>query len=122
MIEVENNAFETTLGSYCWDGNGQSTCVDTNGSKQLLQGKDKIKVKPGEEITFAMDYEPQPNQFHVLQIGKNEEVEVSVTNNSFKAPLEKGIYYYSFAVWWMDEEVDNLSRGSADYHFFINVE
>lgn len=122
MVEVGNKSYETTLGSYCWGGNGQSTCVDTAGPKELLKGKEQIKVKPGEKIIFAMNYEPQPNEFHVLQISESDEVEVSVKDNSFSAPLLKGVYYYSYGVWWMDEQEENVSNGDAFYNFVIEVE
>ncbi|MFD1607407.1 hypothetical protein [Oceanobacillus luteolus] len=35
MVEVRNQSYETILGSYCWGGNGQSTCVDTAGQKNF---------------------------------------------------------------------------------------
>jgi hypothetical protein len=92
------------------------------GPKELLRGKEKIKVKPGEEITFTLNHEPQPNEFHVLQISESNEAEVSVIDNSFSAPLQKGVYYYSYGVWWMDEQEENVSNGDASYHFVIKVE
>ncbi|RDW16437.1 hypothetical protein CWR48_16870 [Oceanobacillus arenosus] len=102
MVEVGNKSYEAPLGSYCWGKNGQSTCVDTVGPKELLKGKEPIKVKPGEKIILEMNDEPQPNQVQVLQISENDEVEVSVKDNRFSAPLQEGVYYYSYGVWWMD--------------------
>lgn len=116
-IEVGNNSYETILGTYCW----QAECVDTVGPEELLKGKEPIKIKPGEKITFVMNYEPKPNEFHVLQIGESEEVEVNVKDNSFTAPLQKGVYYYSYGVWWMDAKVENVSHGDAFYNFVIEV-
>jgi hypothetical protein len=121
-IEVGSNSYETILGTYCWRGDGQGRCVDTAGPEELLKGKEPIKVKPGEKITFVMNYEPKPNKFHVLQISESKEVEVSLKNNSFTAPIQKGVYYYSYGVWWMDDKEENLSHGDAFYNFVIEVE
>lgn len=122
VIEAGDTSIETTLGSYCWQGNGQATCIDTGGPQELLEEKEPIQVEAGEKMTFVMDYEPQPNKFHVLQISDNEEVAVTVEENSFTAPSEAGVYYYSFGVWWMDEEQENVSHGDAFYNFVIEVE
>ena len=39
FIEIENGRFETTLGTYCWNGGGKGTCIDTAGPIELLEGK-----------------------------------------------------------------------------------
>ncbi|GIN91892.1 hypothetical protein J6TS1_50060 [Siminovitchia terrae] len=117
FIEIDNERFETTLGTYCWKG----TCIDTAGPIELLKGKKSIKVKSGENITFVMDYEPKPNEFHVVQMSNNKETEVMVKDNRFTAPAKSGVYYYSYGVWWMDEKEANLSHGDAFYAFVLEV-
>ncbi len=122
LLKINNETYETTLGTYCWNGEGVSTCVDTAGPVELLEGKQPIKVKPGENITFVMDYNPKPNEFYVLQIHDNEEHAIEVKDNSFSAPAQKGVYYYSYGVWWMDEKVEHLSHGDAFYAFALEVD
>lgn len=122
FIKINHDTYETKLGSYCWEGKGVSTCVDTAGPIELLEGKKPIKVKPGERITFVMDYQPKPNETHVVLFHEKEEKEIGVTDQSFTAPLQKGIYYYSYGVWWMDEKIENLSHGDAFYAFALEVE
>jgi uncharacterized lipoprotein NlpE involved in copper resistance len=117
LIKIGNETYETTLGSYCWNG----SCVDTAGPVELLEGKKPIKVKPGENVTFVMDYEQKPNKFHIVQKIENRETKVVVEDNRFVAPKEKGIYYYSYGVWWMDEKEANLSHGDASYAFALEV-
>jgi len=68
-----------------------------------------------------MDYEPKPNEIHVSQINNNKETEVQAENNRFSAPMEKGIYYYSYVTGWMDEKQENVSNGDAVYAFVIEV-
>ncbi|MDN3015598.1 hypothetical protein PH210_05165 [Paenibacillus sp. BSR1-1] len=116
-IKIGNVKYETKLGTYCWKG----TCVDTAGPVDLLKGKEPIKVNPGERISFIMDYEPKPNEFHVSQISESIENEVLVKDNSFSVPIQKGVYYYSYGVWWMDEKEKNLSHGDAFYAFVLEV-
>lgn len=117
-IEIEGETHETTLGTYCW-GN---TCVDTVGPIEILEGKDPIKIKPGETISVEMNYEPKPNEFHVLQMSDGMETEVTLQDNHFTAPTEQGIYYYSYGAWWMDEKEENVSNGDAFYAFVLEVE
>ncbi|MFE3573347.1 hypothetical protein [Lysinibacillus sp. NPDC059133] len=118
FIEIENKKFETTLGTYCW----QNGCVDTVGPVEMLEGKKPIKVKSGEKITLVMDYESKPNEFHVAQISDNKETEVMVKDNRFTAPTQRGVYYYSYGVWWMDEKEANVSHGDAFYAFVLEVD
>jgi len=118
FIEIENKKFETTLGTYCW----QNGCVDTAGPVELLEGQKPIKVKSGETITLVLDYETKPNEFHVAQISGNKETKVVVKDNRFTAPTQRGVYYYSYGVWWMDEKEANVSNGDAFYAFVLEVE
>lgn len=121
MIEIGNKKVETTLGTYCWQDDGTGSCVDTVGPVELLKGKSPVKVKPGEDITFLMDYKPKPNEIHLMLMNHEKETEVPVDNNRFTAPAQKGIYYYSYGVWWMDEKEANTSNGDASYVFALEV-
>ncbi|KKI89294.1 hypothetical protein WQ54_27395 [Bacillus sp. SA1-12] len=116
-IKIGNEKYETKLGTYCWKG----VCADTAGPVDLLKGKEPIKVIPGEKIFFIMDYEPKPNEFHLIQINEKNENEILVKENGFSAPTQKGVYYYSYGVWWMDEKEENLSHGDAFYAFVLEV-
>ena len=117
-IEIDNKKFETTLGTYCWP----NKCVDTAGPVELLEGQKPIKVKAGENIILVMEYEPKPNEFSVVQMNDKKETEVMVKDNRFTAPTQRGVYYYSYGVWWKDEKEANLSRGDAFYAFALEVD
>jgi hypothetical protein len=121
MISIGNEIYETKLGSYCWQNGNTGACVDTVGPVDLLADAPPIRVKPGELITFVMNYEPQPNEFHVVQMTENKETDIELKENHIIAPEEKGIYYYSYGVWWMDENKKNVSHGDAFYAFVIEV-
>lgn len=121
MIKIGEETFLTKLGSYCWTVKNKSTCVDTAGPVELLKNENPIQVKAGEKVTFEMDYEPKPNEKHLLQINEDREMDVVVTDNHFSAPMEKGVYYYSYGVWWMDKKEANVSNGDAFYAFVLEV-
>jgi len=118
FVEVGSERVETVLGTYCWS----SMCVDTAGPIELMEGKETIKVQPGETITMVMDYEPQPSETSLYMYQESQETEVDVLDNQFTAPTEKGIYYYSYGVWWMSEKEENVSYGDAFYAFALEVE
>ena len=120
-IEIDGVKHETKLGSYCWGSNGKGECVDTAGPVELLEDDEPIQIKSGEQITLTMDYTPKPNEIHLSQIKNNDEMEIEINNQKFTAPDEKGIYYYSYGVWWMDEKEENVSRGDAFYAFVLEV-
>jgi hypothetical protein len=121
-IEINNKRFETTLGTYCWSSEGKGICVDKAGPVELLEEKKPIQVSTGVNIKFGMDFNPKPNQIHVIQISNSgKSAEVVVHNYQFTAPAEKGVYYYSYGVWWMDEKEDHLSHGDASYAFALEV-
>ncbi|AIF42087.1 hypothetical protein [Virgibacillus sp. SK37] len=116
-LKTDNKQYDTKLGTYCWNGE----CVDTVGPAELLENKEPIQVQAGEQITLNMDYTPKPNEIHLSQIRNGDEVEVEVNHNQFIAPDEKGIYFYAYSVWWVDEEDENLSHGDASYAFALEV-
>lgn len=122
-IEIDSESYETILGSYCWDiSKGESECVDTAGPVDLLKDEEPIQIKAGEQIKLNMDYKPKPNKMHLSQLENDDEVEIEINDNQFTAPDEKGTYFYSYGVWWMDEEDKDLSHGDAFYAFVIEVQ
>ena len=122
-VEIDSESYETILGSYCWDiSKGESECVDTAGPVDLLKDEEPIQIKAGEQIKLNMDYKPKPNKMHLSQIENGDEVEIEINDNQFTAPDEKGTYFYSYGVWWMDEEDKDLSHGDAFYTFVIEVQ
>lgn len=116
QVQIDNKTYDTTLGAYCW-GN---TCVDTAGPVELLEDKAPIDVQAGEEITIDIKYKIETDEVHLMQIQGDEEVERTVTNHQFPAPEEEGIYYYSYGVWWMDDD-EAYSLGDAFYAFALKV-
>ncbi|MDQ0270374.1 hypothetical protein [Cytobacillus purgationiresistens] len=123
LIEANGKTYETVLGSYCWSEGFHSTCVDTAGPIELLKDREPIKVKPGESITILMDYKPKPKEYELYQVKENnKDTEISLQDHQFTGPSSKGVYFYSYGVWWLDEEDSNMSNGDAFYAFSIEVE
>lgn len=123
-VEINGESYKAVLGSYCWDDSkGTAECVDTGGPVELLKDEEPIQVKAGAEIKLTMDYTPKPNKIHFTRIIEDgEELEVVIHDNQFTAPTEKGTYFYSYGVWWMDEDDENLSHGDAFYAFAVEVQ
>jgi hypothetical protein len=109
-IEIDGKRYDTVLGTYCW----KYECVDTASAKDVLKNESPIPVESGTTVTFGMDYEPMPNEVHLNQTSEDgeTEVEVALSGNSFKAPEEKGLYFYDYGVWWSEGDVSN---GDAFY-------
>ncbi|WP_338751072.1 hypothetical protein [Bacillus sp. FJAT-52991] len=121
-VQIGEQTYKTTLGSYCWSGEGKNTCVDKAGPVELLVEKTPIKVSPGEKITFLIDHKQKPSKVEAVQFHKNKETDVLVKDHQLTAPMEKGVYYYSYGVWWNDEKEPDVSNGDAFYAFVIEVE
>ncbi|WP_349410034.1 hypothetical protein [Pseudalkalibacillus sp. SCS-8] len=117
-IEIGNEEYRTTLGTYCW----KNTCADAVGPFEMLKGKTPIHVRSGETISLNIDYKPKPNKFHLVQIVDENKKEVPLKDNQFTAPQKQGVYYYSYGVWWKDEQKKNGSHGSAFYAFVLKVD
>ncbi|MGM8366383.1 hypothetical protein ACLIBG_13020 [Virgibacillus sp. W0181] len=116
-VEIDNEKHLAKLGTYCW-GN---ECVDTAGPVELLEGQEPLQVQPNAPIKLRMDFSPKPDTAHVLQINGDKEMEVDIKDNRLTAPDEPGVYYYSYGVWWMDAEEENVAHGDAFYVFAVEV-
>lgn len=120
-IQAGGRTYETKLGTYCWSTSSGGKCVDAVGPEQLLKGKQPITVKPGAEIAFKIDYEPQPNEFHLSQISGSDYADVPLEGQTFRAPSQPGLYYYTYGVWWKDPKDPRVSNGDAFYSFALKV-
>ena len=96
-------------------------CCSTASPVKLLEDVEPIQIKSGGQITLTMDYTPKPSEIHLSQIKNNDEMEIEINDQKFTAPDKKGIYYYSYGVWWMDEKEENVSHGDAFYAFVLEV-
>lgn len=65
--------------------------------------------------------ESSPNKMTGSKINGNKETDVLVEDNHFTAPMEKGVYYYSYGVWRMDKKEANVSNSDAFYAFVLEV-
>ncbi|MFC7364065.1 MULTISPECIES: hypothetical protein [Bhargavaea] len=121
-LDIHDEMYGTILGSYCWSSVRVAECVDTVGPVELMEDKEPIKVQAGEQILLVMDFEPKPNEIHLSRIENSNETEVKIRNQTFTAPIDKGIYYYVYSVKWLDEKEENLSHGDAFYAFAFEVQ
>ncbi|MEN2466873.1 hypothetical protein [Ornithinibacillus sp. FSL M8-0202] len=120
-VEIAGQQYETVLGAYCWKKTTTAECVDVAGAEILLKDKEPIEIEAGETVTFGMDFEPLPNEVHLTQTSNKKSNDVAVTNFTFTAPEEEGVYYYDIGVWWMDESNEDVSNGNAIYAIALKV-
>lgn len=118
---IGNEKHVMKLGSYCWKSNFSSICVDSAGPVELVSSEKPIQIKPGAEISFAINGDSKPNEYHLSQFHEEKVRKLDVRTNTFKAPDTPGTYVYGYSVWWMSEEEENVSDGDALYAFPIEV-
>jgi hypothetical protein len=116
-LEINDHLYETKTGTYCW----KNTCVDKAGPLELLKTEKPIEVKANESLALTIKHKRQPNERHMVQIQNKHEVDVPLKKSKLKAPSKAGTYYYSYSVWWMDENQKNVSNGDALYAFVLEV-
>jgi len=121
-IFVGDQMYNTKLGTYCWKGLMSHKCVDTAGAIALLVGEKPIIVQPNEKIEIRVKSNLKPDEYSLTVLSEGTEKSVNIKKNLFSAPKEKGIYYYAFSAWWMDENRQNISNGDAYYAFVLKVE
>ncbi len=121
-IFVGDQMYNTKLGTYCWKGLMSHKCVDNAGAIELLKGEEPIVVQPNEKIEIRVKSNLKPDEYNLTVLNEEAEKSVKIKKYIFSAPKEKGIYYYAFSAWWMDENRQNISNGDAYYAFVLKVE
>lgn len=121
FVEVGGQRYETVLGTYCWRGEKAGRCVDTVGPVELLAGKEPIPVQPGETIRIIVEGKLKPTEVSLELLKDSGGISVELKDDHFHAPLEKGVYYYTFGAWWRAEDPLHGSLGDAFYAFVIEV-
>ena len=118
-VVVKNTEFSTRQGSYCWSNGNVSECIDTIHPGEMLTDEDAIVVSPGETISLKIGRKPIEQELSVESDDNHQSSSVDLEDNTFKAPLEKGIYTYLFFARWDDN--GNGTRGDSSNAFKIEV-
>ena len=115
---------QATLDKYCWEEKRKTCALEATPSKEILQGRRRIRLNQGEKVIFSLAASKppsltellQPNKIELIQTKNDEEYTFEVKNKEFTAPNEKGIYYYS-AILTFDGDI----KGEAIYAFSLSV-
>jgi hypothetical protein len=106
--------------SYCWSGGGKGKCADYPSPDEMLKDKPKEPITANEILTYKFEAR-EPSELTVTRYNNGTITQESLLGRSFRAPSDKGIYYYSLsAVWWKDKE-KRITDGSSNYTFVIEV-
>ncbi|WP_246945368.1 hypothetical protein [Bacillus pinisoli] len=118
IVTVGEENIEVVRASYCWN----TGCVDYAGPPEILGGKLPFQVQKGANIKIRFDYEPKPSSISVSRmLDKDQEwVKDELVDDVLTAPIEEGIYYYDFLVYWHSED-GKYSLGDSYYAFVIEV-
>lgn len=124
-VEVDEENYETELGSYCWQGGatGSGECADKVGPEELLNGKQPIVVQPEAELAIQIDLKRQPDEVALEQVKKDQPINITnFKNMRVTAPKEKSTYFYILQADWANQKEKNISDGDAWYAFHVRVE
>ncbi|MFS0726465.1 hypothetical protein [Paenibacillus sp. 1P07SE] len=102
--------------SYCW----KTVCADYAGGKTMVEGQPVTPVEPGETINIQFDYKPIPTQVSLIEFTETKPVQLPLDNGTFKAPSERGTYYYGISANWLSED-GKYSIGDTSSVFAIEV-
>ena len=117
MITADGKHVKAEQGTYCWAGFIKGECVDMISPPEIIaeHSTKPVKVSPGAEVKIEFAYKPDKHTLGANQwINRNESEGVSVHDNVFKIPKEKGVYIYDVHAAW--------DEGSSSYVFVIEVE
>ncbi|RXZ81741.1 hypothetical protein EBB07_13885 [Paenibacillaceae bacterium] len=117
-ITSDKNQIPVTQSSYCW---GKLGCADYARGKTMLKGKTPTVVVPESNIEVSFDYKPAPTQIAVQQFQDEKTVDAPLVDGYFKAPKEKGVYYYGLSGDWTTDD-GKYSKGSTSSVFVIEVQ
>lgn len=114
-ITVNGEDIPTTQGSYCWNGLLFAQCVDFIYSTplEMAEKHTPTKVMPKEKIKVDFKKEPDSRKIE-LWTSETEIKNISLKDDFFYAPEEKGVYVYHISSWW--------KQGDGNDAFWIEVQ
>ncbi|MCM3291043.1 hypothetical protein M3661_13000 [Paenibacillus sp. MER 180] len=116
-VIVNGESIQVYQSSYCW-GN---TCADYISPEEMLRDKEKETVIANSTIKFRFEGK-QPTETNLSKFHNGAHSQVTISENSFQAPGEKGAYYYSLSATWLKDKEKRISEGSSSYVFVIEVQ
>lgn len=115
-VNVNGESIQVYQSSYCW-GN---TCADYIRPEEMLRDKEKETVIANATIKFRFEGK-QLTEIDLSEYHNGEQTQVTISENSFQAPKEKGAYFYSLFATWLKDKEKRISEGSSSYVFVIEV-
>jgi len=119
-ITVAGQSLIVLLSTHCWNTDSGGYCKDYIGAEEMLKDKPVERVKPGAKIRFAFDSKP-PTEIGVSRARNRSTVDVEMKGNSFAAPKEPGVYYYTLGANWLSDKEKRISEGDAYFVFAVEV-
>jgi hypothetical protein len=117
LIKAGEKALTVYQSSYCWS----TVCADYVDPEDMLKDKPMEQVESGAPISFVFKNVKQPTEINVTRSQNGTFTQEALIGNSFTAPKEKGIYYYSLSAYWLKDKEKRISEGDSSYVFVIEV-
>ncbi|MBP1938660.1 hypothetical protein [Paenibacillus sediminis] len=115
-LTADGKQIKIYQSSYCWG----SKCVDYIGPNEMLKDKEKDKIKGNTTISIQFEGK-QPTELGLAIFNQDEITHETITDNQFKAPDTKGIYYFNLSANWLRDKDKRITEGSSSYAFAIEV-
>ncbi|MEK4628470.1 MAG: hypothetical protein ABS944_17580 [Solibacillus sp.] len=115
-IFINNQAYPMEKGGYQWERKkGSQVEIVTTDHASINQMAEKIEpIRVDAMEVLSIRFEDEPNYELHLWNETGREQEISVENNQFTAPVEKGIYVYEvFATW---------ENGERSFAFVLEIQ
>ncbi|MBU9711942.1 hypothetical protein [Evansella tamaricis] len=127
-IEVSGVKYKLFIGDVSWFYDGEETFYyyTMSGAFQYpwlfeAYGIKPIEVSAGTELTFLYEYKPEKYRY-ILWEHKDSSNIKELVELSLIVPEERGTYYYSLQVHWLNEIPDQLSINHVNYYFSLEVD
>jgi len=116
IVSAASGSIAPVQSSYCW----KTGCADYAGGKTLAESAIATAVNPGETISIRFDYKPSPTHIELVEFIGNDVDPVTMDNGQFRAPHDRGTYYYGLSANWLTAD-GQYSNGDTSAVFAIEV-
>ncbi|MBY9079501.1 hypothetical protein KIH86_15270 [Paenibacillus sp. HN-1] len=91
--ETDLSMYQST---YCWG----TVCADYVGAEDQLKGKTPNVIPAGAIVEVRFPYDPAPSTVRLVQHQDGKIAEIPLSDGTFLAPDEPGVYAYSVSAFW----------------------
>lgn len=118
-IEVNDQIYSTTQGSYCWRNGKNTECINKISPVDLVSNEEPIIVSANSVITLHVNRAPTTESISIENVEDEQIAKLEIKEDTIKTPKEKGIYILIYYAVWEDN--GTKTDGDSSYIFKIEV-